>query len=153
MENASKGAGTSMLEDEIFVRDDWIKDKKNQAIAKKFLAASFKGWIYCRDHANACVNIVLKNGSTLGAGHQRWMMNEINALIWPSKLGIGIASPTAFNRTAKIAQQFKVIKKAPSGAYRVDLAKAAVAQLKSQGVDVYGKKWKKAKVKVTEAGK
>jgi len=25
--------------------------------------------------------------------------------------------------------------------------------LKAQGVDVYGKKWKKAKVKVTEAGK
>jgi NitT/TauT family transport system substrate-binding protein len=153
MENASKGAGTSMLEDEIFVRDDWIKDKKNQATAKKFLAASFRGWIYCRDHANACVNIVLKNGSTLGGGHQRWMMNEINALIWPSKLGIGITSPTAFSRTAKIAQQFKVINKAPSGAYRVDLAKAAVAQLKAQGVDVYGKKWKKAKVKVTEAGK
>jgi NitT/TauT family transport system substrate-binding protein len=153
MENASKGAGTSMLEDEIFVRDDWIKDKKNQAIAKKFLAASFKGWIYCRDHANACVNIVLKNGSTLKSGHQRWMMNEINALIWPSKLGIGITSPTAFSRTAKIAQQFKVIKKAPSGAYRVDLAKAAVAQLMAQGVDVYGKKWKKAKVKITEGGK
>ena len=46
-----------------------------------------------------------------------------------------------------------MIKKAPSGAYRVDLAKAAVAQLKAQGVDVYGKKWKKAKVKVTEGGK
>jgi NitT/TauT family transport system substrate-binding protein len=153
MENASRGAGTSMLQDEIFVRDDWIKDKKNQAIAKKFLAASFKGWIYCRDHSNACVNIVLKNGSTLGAGHQRWMMNEINALIWPSKLGIGITSPAAFSRTAKIAQQFKVINNAPSGAYRVDLAKAAVAQLKAQGVDVYGKKWKKAKVTVTEGGK
>src|SRR5437660_6265903 len=44
MEEAKKGAGTSMLQDEIFVRDDWIKDKKNQAIATKFLAASFKGW-------------------------------------------------------------------------------------------------------------
>src|SRR4029079_1881239 len=82
MEDAKKGAGTSMLEDEIFVRDDWIKDKKNQAIATKFLAASFKGWIYCRDHASDCVKIVLKNGSTLGAGHQRWQMNEVNALIW-----------------------------------------------------------------------
>jgi len=153
MENASKGAGTSMLEDDIFVRDDWIKDKKNQAIAKKFLAASFKGWIYCRDHASDCVKIVLKNGPALGTGHQKWQMNEINALIWPSKLGIGIADPAAFNRTAQIAQQFNVIKNAPSGAYRVDLAKAAVAQLKAQGVDVYGKKWKKAKVKVTEAGK
>jgi len=153
MEDANKGAGTSMLQDEIFVRDDWIKDKKNQAIATKFLAASFKGWIYCRDHAADCVKIVLKNGPALPGGHQKWQMNEINALIWPNKLGIGITDPKAFSRTAKIAQQFKVINNAPSRAYRVDLAKAAVAQLKAQGVDVYGKKWKKAKVKVTEGGK
>jgi hypothetical protein len=80
-------------------------------------------------------------------------MNEINALIWPNKLGIGVMDPKAFNRTGKIAKQFKVIKKAPSGAYRSDLAKAAVAQLKAQGVDVYGKKWKKAKVALNEGGK
>ena len=48
---------------------------------------------------------------------------------------------------------FGIIKKAPSGAYRTDLARAAVAQLKAQGVDVYGKKWKKANVKVTAGGK
>ena len=145
--------GTGMLEDGIFTTDKWIKDKAHQAIAIKFLGASFAGWIWCRDHASDCVNTVLAQGPTLLKGHQKWQMNEINALIWPSKLGIGITSPTAFSRTAKIAQQFKVINNAPSGAYRVDLAKAAVAQLKAQGVDVYGKKWKKAKVKVTEGGK
>ena len=153
MEDAAKGAGTAMLEDNVFVRDDWIKSKKNQATAVKFLAASFGGWIYCRDHWRDCVSIVLKNGPALPRGHQTWQMNEINALIWPNKLGIGIMDPKAFNRTASIAQQFKVIKNAPSGAYRTDLAKAAVAQLKARGVDVYGKKWKKAKVKVTEGGK
>ena len=36
----------------------------------KFLKASFQGWIYCRDHPTDCVNIVLKNGSLLGRGHQ-----------------------------------------------------------------------------------
>ena len=152
MEDAKKGAGTSMLQDQIFVRDDWIKDKKNQAIATKFLAASFKGWIYCRDHASDCVKIVLKNGSTLGAGHQRWQMNEVNALIWPSKLGIGITDPKAFSRTARIAQQFKVIKKDPSGAYRTDIAKAAVAMLKKQSVDVLGKSWHKLTIQVTPGG-
>ena len=35
----------------IIVRGDWIKDAKNQATAVKFLEASFKGWIYCRDHS------------------------------------------------------------------------------------------------------
>ena len=133
--------------------EKWIKDKSHQATAKKFLAASFKGWIWCRDHANDCVKMVLAQGPTLPGGHQKWQMNEINALVWPSKLGIGIMDKAAFTRTAKIAKQFGAIKKTPSGAYRADLAKAAVAQLKSQGVDVYGKKWKKAVVKVTAGGK
>src|SRR5919204_3284151 len=98
MEDGSKGAGTSMLEDGIFTRSDWIADKKNQGIAKKFLIASFKGWIYCRDHWKSCVNIVLKNGPALPRGHQTWQMNEINALIWPNKLGIGIMNPTDYKR-------------------------------------------------------
>jgi NitT/TauT family transport system substrate-binding protein len=145
--------GTGMLEDGIFTTEKWIKDKSHQAIAKKFLTASLKGWIWCRDHANNCVNTVLAQGPTLLGGHQRWMMNEINALAWPNKLGIGIMDPKAYARTAKIAKQFGAIKKPASGAYRADLAKAAVAQLKSQGFDVFGKKWKKATLKVTEGGK
>jgi len=148
-----QNVGTGMLEDGLFTTDKWIKDKNHQAIAKKFLAASFKGWIYCRDHAKDCVNIVLKQGPTLLKGHQTWQMNEINALIWPTAQGIGIMDKAAFNRTASISKQFKVIKKAPTGAYRDDLAKAAVAQLKAQGIDVNGNKWKKAVVKVTAGGK
>ncbi len=144
--------GTGMLEDGIFTTEKWIGDKSHQATAKKFLAASFKGWIWCRDHASDCVNIVLKQGPTLLRGHQAWQMNEINALIWPAPKGIGIMDRAAFDRTAKIAKQFKVIKKTPSGAYRDDLAKAAVAQLKGQGVDVNGRSWKKAVVKVTPGG-
>src|SRR5881397_3253168 len=84
--------GTGMLEDGIFTTEKWINDKSHQATAKKFLTASFKGWIYCRDHASDCVKIVLKQGPTLLGGHQKWQMNEINALIWPNKLGIGITS-------------------------------------------------------------
>jgi NitT/TauT family transport system substrate-binding protein len=146
--------GTGMYEDGIFTTEKWINDKSHQATAKKFLAASFKGWIYCRDHAGDCVKIALKQGPTLLGGHQKWQMNEINALTWPSKLGIGIMDKAAYARTAKIAKQFGAIKKpAGNGAYRSDLAKAAVAQLKKQGVDVKGKKWKKATVKVTAGGK
>src|SRR5919202_980448 len=76
--------GTGMLEDGIFTTGSWIKSKQHQAIAKKFLAASFKGWIYCRDHWRDCVNIVLKAGTALPRGHQTWQMKEINALIWPN---------------------------------------------------------------------
>jgi NitT/TauT family transport system substrate-binding protein len=146
--------GTGMLEDDVFTTEKWISSKANQAIAKKFLAASFRGWIYCRSHVNDCTNIVLKNGPVLPHGHQRWMTNEINALIWPSPKGIGIMDPASFKRTARISKQFGVIKKAASSAaYRTDLARAALATLKAQHVDVYGRKWKKANVKVTPGGK
>ena len=148
-----QNVGTGMLEDGVFTQGKWISDKKNQEIATRFLKASFQGWIYCRDHVSDCTNIVLKNGPTLGHGHQLWQMNEINKLIWPAPKGIGVMDKAAFARTAKIAQQFKVIKKAPSSAYRTDLAAAADKALKSSGVDVYGKGYKPAVVKVTPGGK
>jgi NitT/TauT family transport system substrate-binding protein len=145
--------GTGMLEDGVFVRGDWIKDKDNQSVAKRFLAASFKGWAYCRDHFTECVDIVLKNGPTLGKGHQTWQMNEINALIWPAPDGIGVMNKAAYQRTAKIAQQFGVIKKAATAdAYRTDLAQDAVDELSAAGVDVNGSSWKKQAIKVTPGG-
>jgi NitT/TauT family transport system substrate-binding protein len=149
-----QNVGTGMLEDGIFTTGKWIKDKAHQAIAKKFLAASFKGWVYCRDHWRDCVNITLANGTALPRGHQTWQMNEINALIWPAPKGIGIMDAASYARTAKIAKQFAKLKKTPGHeAYRTDLAVAANAILKKQDVDATGKKWKKAKVSVTEGGK
>src|SRR3954465_8058930 len=125
-------AGTGMLEDGVFVNGDWIKDTAHQDVAKRFLKASFQGWIYCRGHVSECTNIVLKNGPTLGKGHQQWMMNEINKLIWPNNLGIGVMSPAAFKTTAAIALKYKVIKKAATAsAYDKELAKAALQYLKN----------------------
>ena len=42
--------GTSMLQDAIFASDAWLKKTGNEDIAVKFLKASFKGWIFCRDN-------------------------------------------------------------------------------------------------------
>jgi NitT/TauT family transport system substrate-binding protein len=148
-----QNAGTGMLEDGIFTTASWLKNPANQATAAKFIGASLAGWIYCRDHAAKCVDFTLKAGPTLPKGHQTWMMNEINKLIWPNKSGIGIMNAADFKRTAKIAQQFGVIKKAPQGAYVTTFAKQAVAGLKQQGMDVYGKSYKPLKVKVTPGGK
>jgi len=146
--------GTGMLQDGVFVRGDWIKDTKNQATAVKFLTASFKGWAYCRDHYLECTNIVVSQGTALPKGHQQWQVNEVNELIWPNKSGIGVMDPAAFKQTANIAYKYKVIKKpATSAAYRSDLAKKAVAALKKQGIDVYGKGFKKAKVTLKLGGK
>ena len=103
-------AGTAMLEDGVFVAGDWIAEEANQDIARRFLKASFQGWIFCRDNQDECVQHVLNNGPTLGEGHQSWQMNEINALIWPNAAGIGVMDEAAFPRTADIAKQFGVIK-------------------------------------------
>ncbi|HXG76599.1 MAG TPA: ABC transporter substrate-binding protein [Gaiellaceae bacterium] len=145
--------GTGALEDGIFVREDWIADEANQDVAKRFLKASFRGWIYCRDNPDECVDIVLANGPTLGEGHQRWQMNEINALIWPAPLGIGIMNPDDFANTAQIALDYKIIKSpASEDAYRTDLAEAAVAELEEDGEDVKGEDWEKPEVEVTPGG-
>ncbi len=148
-----QNVGTGMLEDGLFSTGKYLSSQVNDLIAVKFIAASLKGWIYCRDHQAECVSLTLQEGPTLPKGHQTWQMNEINKLEWPSKTGIGIMSTADFNRTAQISKQFGVISKAPKGAYRTDLAKAAVALLRTSGQDVYGNSWKPAVVHLTAGGK
>jgi NitT/TauT family transport system substrate-binding protein len=131
----------------------WSAQKKNEALAVKFLEATFKGWIYCRDHYKECANIVVSQGTALPKGHQTWQMNEIDALIWPNRVGIGIMDPAEYARP-RISYDFKVIKKpAAKASYRTDLAKTAVANLKKQGIDVFGRSFKKKVVVLKEGGK
>jgi NitT/TauT family transport system substrate-binding protein len=150
---ANPQVGTGMLEDNLFTTGKWLSSAANQATLVKFLKASFQGWAYCRDNQASCLSTVLKNGPTLGAGHQRWQLNEINALIWPNASGIGLVPASAVSKTATIAKTYGVIKKAPSGATNYTYARKAVAQLRAAGVDVNGKNWKKATVAVTPGGK
>ncbi len=148
-----QSVGTGMLEDGLFSTASWLKSPANQAIAVKVIAATLKGWIYCRDHQADCVNMTLKEGPTLPKGHQTWMMNEINKLVWPNASGIGLMNKADYTRTASISKQFGVVAKTPSGAYRTDLASKAIASLKAQGLDVNGASWKPLVVHVTAGGK
>jgi NitT/TauT family transport system substrate-binding protein len=146
-------AGTAMLEDGIFARGDWLAEEGNGDIATRFLKASLKGWIFCRDNAEDCLQTVLDNGTTLGEGHQRWQLNEINALIWPNEGRFGVMNEDDFQRTAGIAKQFGVIKQeAGSDAYTTEYAEAALKALEDDGTDVKGADWKKEDVEVTEGG-
>jgi NitT/TauT family transport system substrate-binding protein len=145
--------GTGALEDGIFVTEDWIADEDNQDIAKRFLKASFRGWVFCRDNQDECLQHVLDNGPTLGEGHQRWQLNEINDLIWPAPDGIGVMDKGSFEITADIAKDYKIISEpATDDAYRTDIAEAAVEELKDDDVDVNGNDWKKETVEVTPGG-
>jgi NitT/TauT family transport system substrate-binding protein len=147
--------GTAMLQDHIFARESWLKKDGNEDIAVKFIKASLKGWIYARDNATETVDIVLKNGPTLGKGHMTWQLNEINKLIWPSPDGVGILDKKLWDQTVKVALDGKVITKEPTeGAYRTDLAQKALDAIKAdmKDADVTGKDWKAATVEITKGG-
>jgi NitT/TauT family transport system substrate-binding protein len=123
--------GTAMLEDGIFVKEDWLKDPHNKEIAGRFLRASFRGWEFCRDHADECVRIVLGHNSALSLDHQTWMMGEVNRLVWgpPSPAAFGKMPEAAFARTAAIALKFGVIKKpADARAYTTEIWEMAARQ-------------------------
>ena len=150
----SPQVGTGMLEDNIFTTKKWLSNPANQATATKFIAASLKGWIYCRDHVQSCTSIVLQNGPTLGHGHQLWQMNEINKLIWPNAAGIGVVPASSIKQTEQIAKTYGVIKKTPPASeINYTYARKAIAQLKASGVDVNGKAYKPITVTVTPGGK
>ncbi|MBK9943278.1 MAG: ABC transporter substrate-binding protein [Kouleothrix sp.] len=110
--------GTAMPEDGIFVSQEWLnKDAKNKDIAARFLRASFKGWEYCRDNVDACVDIVLKNDASgvMTKKAQKWQMDEVNKLVWGDPIDksakIGFMEPDLFKRGAETALKFGVIKK------------------------------------------
>lgn len=143
--------GTAMLQDQIFVQESWLAEAGHEDIATRFLAASFKGWIFCRDNPEQCVQIVLENGPTLGESHMTWMMNEINALIWPSPLGVGIMDPALYEQSVAISTDFGVLTAAPNaGAYRTDLAQAALALLGD--TDTTGENFTRMEVELRPGG-
>lgn len=143
--------GTAMLQDHIFARESWLAEEGNEDIAVRFLRASFKGWIFCRDNFDQCVDIVLANGPTLGEGHMRWQLNEINALIWPSPNGIGLLDPDLYQQTVDISVEFQVLENPPDeGAARTDLAEQALAGLTD--LDTTGEGFQKLDVEVTPGG-
>jgi len=106
--------GTAMPEDGIFANEEWLNAApKNKDIAARFLRASFKGWAYCRDNVDSCVEIMLANEAGGGAEAQKWQMEEVNKLIWGDPINpetpIGYMEPELFKRGADTALQFGVI--------------------------------------------
>ena len=143
--------GTAMLQDAIWADAAWLAD--NEATAQAFLKASFQGWIFCRDNPDACVQIVLDRGPALGASHQAWQMNEINALIWPSPGGIGVMDQALWDQTVEVAVGQAVISADPGAeAFRTDLAEAAVAELEGEGLDVTGDSFAKTTITLNPGG-
>ena len=105
---------------------------------------------FCRENPDTCIEHTVNAGSTLGAGHQAWMMNEINPLIWPSQEGIGHMSTDSYDQTVQISLDAGILQADPDeGAYRTDLAEQAREGLDG---DLEGAGFQKGTVEVTPGG-
>jgi len=147
--------GVAMLQDAIWANTDKLKsDTAYQDTAVKLLKGAISGWAYCRDSFQPCVDIVLKNGSTLGASHQAWQLAKVNELIWPSPGGIGVVDKAAWDQTVSVATSQKVVAAAPDAdAYTNTYVQKAVDALKAGGLDVTGASYKAPAVTLKEGGK
>ncbi len=152
--------GTAMLQDAVWANSQKLEsDTAYQDTAVKFLAASIKGWAYCRDNAQECRDLVVKRGSKLGASHQLWQVNEVNKLIWPAPNGAGLIDEAAWKSTVDLSMTTKnqdgqtVLTKQPEGtAFTNEYVQKALDQLKGAGIDVNGASFTPSTVTLNEGG-
>jgi NitT/TauT family transport system substrate-binding protein len=152
--------GVGMLQDAIWADGERLaSDDAYRDIAVRFVTASLQGWAYCRDNVQACTDLVVAQGSKLGASHQLWQMNEINQLIWPAPKGVGVIDQAAWDRTVEIAQdtpnlEGTTVLTAPptDGAYTNDIINEALSKLQDLGVDTTGDSYQPIKVTLNEGG-
>ena len=152
--------GVAMLQDALWADGKKLaSDKKYQETTTKFLTASLQGWIYCRDNAQACADLVVAKGSKLGKSHQLWQMNEVNKLVWPSTAGIGTVDKALYDQTVTIAQGTKnlegktVLTKAPDAkALDTTYVTKALAALDAKKLDTKGAAFKPITVTLAEGG-
>lgn len=146
--------GTAMLQDGIWADADRLEnDAEYRETAVKFVEASIRGWVFCRDNFDECVQHVLDAGPTLGESHQRWMLNEINNLIWPASNGVGTMDASLWDQTIAIALDAELLSADPGpSAYVTDITAEALANLRDDGVDVDGNGWTPLTIELKEGG-
>ena len=151
--------GTAMYQDAIWASEERLADPAYQDMTQRFVTASLKGWIYCRDNPEECAQIITANGSKLGASHQLWMMNEVNKLIWPSPLGVGVIDPALWAQTVSVAlntlnaDEVTIITADPGeAAYTNQYAEAANAALTAEGLNTTGDAFAPLSVELKEGG-
>lgn len=152
--------GTAMLQDAIWANTERLEtDEDYQATAVAFLKAVIKGWIYARDFPEETAAIVVAAGSQLGDSHQLWMVNEINKLIWPSPLGIGVMDEDLWAQTVEVSLNTQnqegvtiITQDPPESAYTTQYIEQAIAELESEGLDLTGEDYQPIEVTLNEGG-
>ena len=143
--------GSAMLQDAIFARKAWLDKPGNRDIAVRFVRASLKGWIYCRDHPDDCIQYTIDAGSQLG-GRPPDVDDERDQrprLAVPRRRRDHRSGVLGSDR--QVAKNGKIIKADPStDAYTTDIVEEALAGITD---DTKGASFKKGTVEVTPGGK
>ena len=114
--------GNDMLEDGLYVIEDNLKDPAFFDKMVRFVRASMKGWEYALANPDEAAQIVIDNGGQ-DLEHQKYMMGEVAKLVADSK---GVLDPAAFDRTAKMVLDQKIITMQPEGAWTHDVTDKAL---------------------------
>jgi len=151
--------GTAMLQDAIWASSERLGDPAYQDLTTRFIAGSLEGWAYCRDNVESCRDMVVAAGSTLGASHQLWQVNEVNKLIWPSPEGAGMIDEAAWAQTVQVARtavnadgQTVLTRDPDAEAHTNTYVQRAIEQLKTEGVDVTGEGFQPMQVTLNPGG-
>ncbi|GAA0927847.1 ABC transporter substrate-binding protein [Pseudonocardia zijingensis] len=151
--------GTAMLQDAIWASTDRLEDPAYQDLTTRFIAGSLEGWAYCRDNVESCRDMVVAAGSTLGASHQLWQVNEVNKLIWPSPSGAGVIDEAAWAQTVQVARtavnadgQTVLTRDPDPEAFTNDYVERALESLRAEGVDVTGEDYAPIEVTLNPGG-
>ena len=145
--------------DAIWANTERLADPAYQDTTTRFVAASLEGWAYCRDNVESCRDIVVAAGSTLGASHQLWQVNEVNKLIWPAPAGAGTIDEAAWARTVQVARtavnadgQTVITADPDADAYTNTYVEQALELLRADGVDVEGTSFAPVEVTLNPGG-
>ncbi len=151
--------GTAMLQDAIWASTERLEDPAYQDLTTRFIAGSLEGWAYCRDNVESCRDMVVAAGSTLGASHQLWQVNEVNKLIWPSPAGAGMIDEAAWAQTVKVARtavnadgQTVLTRDPDAEAFTNTYVERALEQLRGEGIDVTGEGYQPIEVTLNPGG-
>ena len=136
--------GVGLLPDGLWVGADRTTDAAGADAIQRFVTASLRGWIGCRDDAAACAALPdVAPGGDIELGTR--MVQAVNALIWPSPLGVGVIDPVTRDRTVQVALVTKdleggrlITREPDEGSIITTFATEADSQLAAEGLNVTG---------------
>lgn len=127
---------TSVAEDNVFANTEFLAANRDEVSA--FVTASLKGWAFCRDNPDQCVQQVVAQGTALDANFQTYQMNQMNQLIWPSVAGLGTIDQQWYQQSADLLHQYGVLSQQLTLDQVADLALNEEAVAGLTGIDTMG---------------